>query len=63
MRDESKKPGGDPKPADVSKGRRHNVRAPARTEDRDLHDQPAHSPRSDSPTSTRKPNDDVTKKG
>ncbi len=42
MRDGSKKPGVDPESAGVSKGRRHNVRAPARPEDRGLDEHPEH---------------------
>ncbi len=43
MRDGSSKTGDDPHPesAGVSKGRRHNVRAPARPDDADLHEDSA----------------------
>ncbi len=65
MRDGSNQTGDDPKSAGVSKGRRHNVRAPARPNDADQPGGAAH-PQSDSqgqsspssPASPGKTNDD-----
>lgn len=71
MRNGSKKPGVDPESAGVSKGRRHNVRAPApgptrgRADDTDLHDQPASPspaslPETSAPAPKKAPKNDET---